>query len=128
MSYSFPPPPGSPSPWGPIQHVTPLGAEAVAVTTASHGGVLVAPQALLRIPPPLRTTAYSHGGWFEEDCDWSIPYLALGLDRFEPEPGRGERMRDQARRTLWACHRDHAPLLGVSADAFGEEEGKGGKG
>jgi hypothetical protein len=128
MSYSFPPAPGSRSPWGPIQHVTPLGAEAVAVSTASHGGVLVAPTALSRIPPPLRFTAYSQGGWFEEDCDWSIPYLALGLDRFETEPGRGDRMGDAARRTLWACHRDHAPLLGLPADAGGKEEGEAGKG
>lgn len=116
MSYVFPPTVGSPSPWGPIQSVTPLGADAVVVTTASHGGVCVSPEALLKIPQPVRATAYSGGGWFEEDCDWAIPYLALGLDRFEADVGRAGVLRDAARRTAWTCHRPHAALLGVTED------------
>jgi hypothetical protein len=116
MSYPFPPTCDAASPWGPIQHLTPLGPEAFAVSTSSHGGVCVSAAALARIPEPLRMTAYSLAGWFEEDCDWAIPYLALGLDAYEIEPGRGARMRDAARRTLWAFHRPHAHRLGVTED------------
>jgi len=88
MSYSFPPRAGSSSPWGPIQTVTPLGPDAVEVTTASHGGLRISPAALARLPVAVQRTAYSGGGWFEEDCDWALPYLALGLDAHEPEAAR----------------------------------------
>ena len=116
MPTPFPPTLRSSSPWGLIDHLTPLGPDAVAVSTASHGGIAVSAKGLARIPEPLRATAYSGLGWFEEDCDWAIPYLALGLHAFEAEPGRAPRMLDAARRTLWAYHRDHAALLGVSED------------
>ncbi len=116
MSDAFPPAPGSSSPWGPIQSVTALGTEALIITTASHGGLCISPDALQRVPAPLRRTAYSQGGWFEEDCDWAIPYLALALHRFEADVGRGEHLRDLARRTIWTYHRPHAALLNVATD------------
>jgi hypothetical protein len=114
MSHPFPPTVGSSSPWGAIQHLTPLGPDADAVSSASHGGICVSPAALARIPAPLRATRYSGAGWFEEDCDWAIPYLALGLDSFETEFGGGARQRDAARRLIWALHRPHAGRLGVT--------------
>src|SRR5271156_4167983 len=89
MLYPFPPACGSSSPWGPIQTITLLGPDAVAVNTASHGGLRISLTALVRIPEPLRETPYSGGGWFEEDCDWCIPYLVLGLDAFESSGARG---------------------------------------
>jgi hypothetical protein len=107
----------------------------VAVSTASHGGIVVSPAALDRVPEPLRGTSYSAAGWFEEDCDWAIPYLALGLHVFEPE--RGDAVRAAARQTLWRWHRPNAGLLGIDRDpdagaspggrpAMGEEEGLSG--
>lgn len=117
MTTTFPPVPGGHSPWGAIQTVRPLGPDAVAVTTASHGGVRVSAAGLARIPEPLRRTAYSAGGWFEEDCDWAIPYLALGLEAFEP--GRGEATAHDARRTVRRWHRVHAEALGVFEDPGG---------
>jgi len=116
MPLSFPPTVGSSSPWGTIQSITPLGPDAVVVSTASHGGVCVSPAAFGRIPQPIRETAYSDGGWFEEDCDWAIPYLALGLDAYEPDPGRGPKLLAAAVRTVRDCHPRHAALLGI-ADA-----------
>lgn len=129
MSYPFPPTVGAYSPWGLVQSATPLGPDAVLVSTPSHGGIRVSGRALSEIPQPLRSTAYSQGGWFEEDCDWAIPYLALGLHRFEVEPGRGERLREAARRTAWTYHRAHAALLGVPAnpalaEAIDRQEGR----
>jgi hypothetical protein len=102
---------GNPSPWGAIDHVFGLGPDVVVVATPSHGGLWVSPEAMPLIPAPLRATAYSCGGWFEEDCDWCIPYLALGLHRFEPDAGRGAEMLETARRTLLSCHGALASLL-----------------
>ena len=79
-------------PRGAIQPLTPLGPDAVAVSTASHGGIRISLTALARLPEPLQATVYSGAGWFEEDCDWAIPYLALGLDAFEPDRDRGPRL------------------------------------
>jgi DNA repair protein RadC len=112
------PRPGDCSPWGLIDSATPLGPDAVAVSTPSHGGIWVAPQALEAIPAPLRVTAYSAGGWFEEDCDWCIPYLALGLHRFEDQPGRGDENLAAAQKTLWLCHSDFAGLLDQADDGL----------
>ena len=120
MLYPFPPACGSSSPWGPIQTVTPLGPDAVAVTTASHGGLRVSLTALVRIPEHLRETRYSGGGWFEEDCDWCIPYLVLGLDAFEANAARGAECWAVARATLARFHPAHA----ASVDAILLAEGR----
>jgi len=121
MQYPFPPTCGSSSPWGPIQTVTPLGPEAFLVETASHGGVRVSRAALARMPEPIRQTRYSRDGWFEEDCDWALPYLALGLDAFASDPGEGGAVRRLAVRTVRAAHPQHAVLLGVAV--VSEERG-----
>jgi len=107
---------GGPSPWGAVDHVQALGPDVVAVSTPSHGGLWVSPEAMTSIPAALRATAYSSGGWFEEDCDWCIPYLALGLDRFEADPALAVESLAAARRTLRSCHAAFAGLLDSGAD------------
>ena len=116
MLYPFPPSRGSSSPWGPVQTVEPLGPDAVAVTTASHGGIRVSLAALARLPEAIRQTAYSRDGWFEEDCDWALPYLALGLDAFERDAARAAEMHQAAVRTVQRFHPQHAAVLGVGAE------------
>ena len=123
MLYPFPPTCGSSSPWGPVQTVTPLGPDVVAVTTASHGGLRVSLSALARMPEATRQTAYSKGGWFEEDCDWALAYLALGLDGHEPDAARAAEVRAAAVRTVQRHHPPHAALLGVSPVAGGPDHG-----
>jgi len=113
MLYPFPPKRGSSSPWGPIQTVEPLGPEAVSVTTASHGGLRVSPTALARLPEPIRQTAFSGHGWFEEDCDWALPYLALGLDAFESDAARAAEVHQAAVRTVQRFHPQHVAVLGL---------------
>jgi len=117
MPYPFPPRCGSASPWGAIQTVTPLGPDAVAVSTASHGGLRVSPEALARMSAAIRQTAYSANGWFEEDCDWALPYLALGLDAHERDAAWAAEVHQAAVRTVQRFHPQHAPLLGVEAEA-----------
>jgi len=123
MFYPFPPTCGSSSPWGPIQTVTPLGPDVVAVTTASHGGLRVSLTALARLPEPIRQTAYSGDGWFEEDCDWALPYLALGLDAFETDVARAAEVWAAAVRTVQVYHPQHAALLGVAGAPGGRANG-----
>lgn len=123
MLYPFPPNPGSSSPWGPIQTVTPLGPDAVEVTTASHGGLRISPAALSRLPEAIQRTAYSANGWFEEDCDWALPYLALGLDAHEPDAARAAELHAAAVRTVQRFHPEHAALLGVASAAGGQADG-----
>ena len=115
MLYPFPPTRGSSSPWGPIQTVEPFGPDVVSVTTASHGGLRVSLTALARLPEPIRQTAFSGNGWFEEDCDWALPYLAFGLDAFEPDAARAAEVRQAAVRTVQKYHPQHVALLGLDA-------------
>jgi hypothetical protein len=111
MPAPFPPNVGSHSPWGAIDTVTPLGPDAVAVTTASHGGILVSPVGLARMPVSIQETKHSSGGWFEEDCDWALPYLALGLDEFEPDAASAAERWAAAVRTVQHWHPRHIYLV-----------------
>jgi hypothetical protein len=97
-----------------VQTVEPLGPDAVVVTTSSHGGVRVTLTALARLPEAIRETSCSSDGWFEEDCDWALPYLALGLDAFEADSARAAEMHQAAVRTVQRWHPQHAALLGLS--------------
>jgi hypothetical protein len=78
---------GASSPWGRVQQATPFMRNgqtiAVCVSSASHGGFWVAPH--LRTGLAAIETAYSRGGWFEEDCDWALAYIGLDLGRIDPE-------------------------------------------
>ncbi len=123
MLHPFPPARGSSSPWGPIQSVEPLGSDAVSVTTASHGGLRISLAALARLPEAIRETAYSRDGWFEEDCDWALPYLALGLDAHERDAARGAEVWAAAVRTVQRFHPQHADLLGVAGETGGQADG-----
>ena len=116
MLYPFPPTVGSSSPWGPIQTVEPLGPDVVSVTTASHGGLRLSLTALARLPDAIQRTAYSGDGWFEEDCDWALPYLALGLDAHERNAARGAEVWAAAVRTVQRYHPQHLGLLGLPAE------------
>ena len=117
MLMPFPPASGSSSPWGPVQTVEPLGPDVVSVTTASHGGLRLSPTALARLPAALRATAPGADGWFEEDCEWALAYLALGLDAFEPDAARAAEVHQAAVRTVERFQPQHAALLGLATQA-----------
>ena len=113
-----PPPPGDRS--RPSRR---SGPDVVSVTTASHGGLRVSLTALARMPGAIRATTYSAGGWFEEDCDWALPYLALGLDAFETDAARAAEVWAAAIRTVQRYHPRHAALLGVPVEPGGRADG-----
>jgi len=72
------------SPWGEVQHAEQYNADAtiVSVSTASHGGIWVAPELNANIHYTIR----NNDGWYEEDCEWSIvaltfPQIFTGFER-----------------------------------------------
>lgn len=89
------------TPWGPSQTVTQLAPGVTAVTTASHGGILVTGDAADRIPPEVRARAWAGHPWYEEDCDWAI------VAWYCPEAFNAAHL-EAARRTL---RRHHALVI-----------------
>lgn len=68
------------TPWGPAQVVKDLGLGVLKVYTASHGGVYVPPELLVRIPAEEREYAARWSGseqWYEEDVAVVIPMLRI---------------------------------------------------
>lgn len=84
------------SPWGAVQHITQIAEGIVSVSTASHGGIKVSDERLALMPENMRSTTYSGGGWFEEDCDWCLVAVTF------PEAFSDVVMKD-ARDTFAAC-------------------------
>jgi hypothetical protein len=70
------------TPWGPAQSVRMLAQGIALVSTAGHGGIKLSPERQAQMPASCRTTPYSSGGWYEEDCDILMP-----IYRFYSEVG-----------------------------------------
>ena len=64
---------GMSTPWGAVDMVCMIAPGIGQVTTAGHGGIKLSYQNNQKIPVSVRT----RGGWYEEDCEWSIPYVVL---------------------------------------------------
>lgn len=73
-AYHNPSPPRS-SIWGAIQSCDKVCNGMWAISTPSHGGIFVAKVLHDTMPPSLKETRFSWGGYYEEDCDWVIPYI-----------------------------------------------------
>ena len=78
------------TPWGPSDYVKDLPLGAVSVSTSSHGGIWIPLDLYNRLPSGLQETAYSSGGWYEEDFDAAIPFafFELGASREKIEVAR----------------------------------------
>ena len=94
MPKQKPPHEGMQTPWGTAQTVTQIGAHVYFVSTASHGGVKLPAQLNRQIPDYLRRAS----GWYEEDCDWAIPFACLPPATWFPEQiSRGRNALDTLR-------------------------------
>lgn len=71
------------TPWGAAQSRVKIADGIWKVTTASHGGIWVAPN--LRGKLVVKETPFSKGGWFEEDCDWAFVALSFPRDFSESD-------------------------------------------
>ena len=67
---------GKQSPWGRIQTVDILSEGIYRVTTAGHGGLKIDAARNAKIPKSVR----SKGGWYEEDCEWSLVVCSFPED------------------------------------------------
>ena len=75
------------SPWGKVQHTTPVASGIVFLETASHGGYYLTPDQNERISLVWRKASFNGNGlrgFYEEDCDWSMVCLAFP-DLFPPD-------------------------------------------
>jgi len=66
--------------WGRVQHQEKLCDGVYFLSTASHGGVWVHGSLVDQIPLEMREMSFCQNGmegWFEEDCDWCIPYVVF---------------------------------------------------
>lgn len=97
---------GDNSPWGPIQSIHNYG-PILHITTAGHGGFYVPASLYKEIPNYAKNTEYSSGGFYEEDCDWSIP-VCIFPEYFDIKT------QDVAKRVLHSYHKDIAIKLGIT--------------
>ena len=66
------------TPWGPAQTAIEFAPGIISYTTAGHGGIWLSPERQKALAWPdnfLRDPA-----WWEEDCDWAIPYYFFRKD------------------------------------------------
>jgi hypothetical protein len=61
------------TPWGAADYVTEILEGVHNVSTPSHGGIKLSRERNAAIPDYMRKA----GGWYEEDCDWCIPFVAF---------------------------------------------------
>ena len=67
------------TPWGPSDSATTLARGIVDYTTPSHGGIHLSDARRVELTRmfPKRIGVPPFGAWYEEDCDWAIPYAFL---------------------------------------------------
>lgn len=61
------------TPWGRAQSSIKMAPGVIFYSTASHGGIHLSPSVNILIPDYMRC----QDGWYEEDCDWCLPVIAL---------------------------------------------------
>ena len=67
---------GMSTPWGRAQHIKRIAKGIFSVSTPSHGGIKLSRERNGKVPDYMREP----GGWYEEDCDWCIPFLVFTAD------------------------------------------------
>ena len=95
---------GMRTPWGDADFVRIVAGGVGWVDTPSHGGVKLSRAMNARMPEYMRKA----GGWYEEDCEWSLVYVALAGHLRAALPDDPERIRiaEQAVTTLRNWHPD----------------------
>lgn len=61
------------TPWGTADYEIPIIDGIVSVGMPSHGGLYLTPELNAHMPVYMRLK----GGWYEEDCDWCMPFVAF---------------------------------------------------
>ena len=77
------------SPWGAIQDKRELAPGIWSVSTAGHGGIKLSRERNAAVPAYMR----AEGGWYEEDCQWSIAAMVhpIAFQRMVTIEGRPDK-------------------------------------
>ena len=67
------------TPWGIASSKTKLAEGIVAVRTPSHGGIWLSEDRIKQLPKGL-ANFIGDARWWEEDCDWCVPYIIFEDD------------------------------------------------
>jgi hypothetical protein len=89
------------SPWGSVQQAEKVADGIWFVYTAGHGGIWLDPDHQERMPAC--KNFLNSKCWWEEDCDWAIPYLVFQDEIRQSDPGF-ENHRINAVRTVQVWH------------------------
>lgn len=74
------------TPWGTVQHETKLADGITIVSTASHGGIVLSSARAKKVAH-IKNFLNDPRFW-EEDCDWAIPYVVFKDEINEPNKDR----------------------------------------
>ena len=69
------------TPWGRVQDAEELAEGIISYTTASHGGIWLSSERRKQLNYDGNFLKTSE--WWEEDCDWSVPYVYFRNDIME---------------------------------------------
>jgi len=65
--------------WGQSDSQVKLAEGIISYSTPSHGGIHLSPERIAQLPPGLDN--FNHDlAWWEEDCDWTVPYILFKDD------------------------------------------------
>jgi len=91
------------TPWGQAQTEEILAEGIISYSTASHGGIWLSPKRQAEIPYAKNWLKSKE--WWEEDCDWAVPFLFFAADiKAHGTAYRFEENLDAAKRTAESCH------------------------
>jgi len=70
------------TPWGQSQHEEILAAGIISHGTAGHGGIWLSAKRVSQLKAGIGEYKNFLGNmtWWEEDCDWSVPYVYFAND------------------------------------------------
>ena len=113
------------TPWGKADNVIAIAPGIKWVSTPSHGGYRLSPARNRAVPEAWRNATFSGNakiigtdavGWYEEDCDWCLVWLAFP-DVMNEAAGRAPGSIDQARRTFKRWFIDTGKIPASDLDA-----------
>ena len=68
------------TPWGSAQDAEELAPGIISYSTASHGGIWIDKKHQKQLEKYTINNWLESSQWWEEDCDWVIPYLVFSIE------------------------------------------------
>lgn len=92
------------TPWGPSQQMDTYAPGIISVSTASHGGIYLSKERAAKIPANVKPWTGDRQ-WWEEDCDWCIPYIIFADEiKNSPAAYRFQENLERARQIATRYH------------------------